>query len=99
MQGDMQRNSWVYIALAKEIMKDLRAYICLIYFRNSKEPYVWSRISKRKRSDDEMESREEEDFVGPLGPSEQAVVLGSILRHNTKPQSGPVLQNATQKAL
>ena len=89
----------MYIALAKETMKDLRAYIGLVYFRNSKEPYVWSRISKRERSDDEMGSREEEDFVGPLGPSKQAVVLGSILRHNTKPQSVPVLQNATQSPL
>ena len=80
-------------------MKDLRAYICLIYLRNSKEPSVWSRISKTERSDDEMGSREEEDVVGPLGPSEQAVVLGSILRHNTKPQSVPVLQNATQSPL
>ena len=89
----------MYIALAKETMKDLRAYIGLVYFRNSKEPYVWSRISTRERSDDEMGSREEEDFVGPLGPSKQAVVLGSILRHNTKPQSVPVLQNATQSPL
>lgn len=54
MQGDMQRNSWVYVSPAEETMKDLRAYICLIYLRNSKEPYVWSRVSKRERSDDEM---------------------------------------------
>ena len=40
------------------------------------------------------ESREEEDSVGPLGPREQAVVPGSILRHTTKPHSVPVLQNS-----
>lgn len=39
---------------------------------------------------------EEEDFVGPLGPREQAVVPE---RHTTKPHSVPVLQNSTQSPL
>lgn len=45
------------------------------------------------------ELREEEDFVEPLGPREQAAVPGSILGHTTKPQSVPALQNSTQSPL
>ena len=82
----------------KEMTKRLKAHVCLMCFRNSKQLSVWSTVKDRdvRGCEDWGPGVRSEDYVGPINPEGQEIMPGSILRHSTKPHLAPILQNSTE---
>lgn len=78
--------------------KNLKAHVCLMCFRNSKELSVWSTVNEREMPGIRGLGRgvRSKDYIGPISPKGQEIMPRSILRHNTKPHLVPILQNSTE---